>query len=126
MLVAFIREGGGLEEIAAAGGVVREQKVQPILDGMRAPGPDGPNAPRRVMLQRLLAERFGLRAHHENRDAPGSLARIPPPSPGGVASRDDGSSLSTALREQLGLRLQPQTGPVDILVIDAASWPAAN
>lgn len=38
MLVAFIWEGGGLEEIAAAGGVVREQKVQPILEGMRVAG----------------------------------------------------------------------------------------
>lgn len=29
--------------------------------------PDSPNAPRRVMLQNLLAERFGLKVHHETR-----------------------------------------------------------
>src|SRR6185437_3062604 len=28
-------------------------------------GPDGPTAPRRVMLQSLLAERFKLKVHHE-------------------------------------------------------------
>jgi uncharacterized protein (TIGR03435 family) len=172
-------------------------------------GPDGPNAPRRVMLQRLLADRFGLKVHHESRQgrvfallrarddrlgpnlrasqidcsdaaapapshcqprlAPGSLAFtgtslttlvnllprfvdhvvvdatglggrfdleltwtpgptewVAPPSDAGVAPKDDGSSLTTALREQLGLRLQAQTGPVDVLVIDAATWPTEN
>ncbi|HEV8397897.1 MAG TPA: TIGR03435 family protein [Vicinamibacterales bacterium] len=171
-------------------------------------GPDGPNAPRRVMLQQLLADRFGLRVHHESRQgqlfallrvrddrlgsrlrpsqidcgpsapapercvpriAPGSLTLtgtsltalvnllprfvdhvvidatglsgrfdldltwtpgptewVPPSSGAGVAAGDDGSSLTTALREQLGLRLQAQTGPVDVLVIEAATWPTGN
>jgi len=172
-------------------------------------GPDGPDAPRRVMLQRLLAERFGLKAHHESRPgrifallrikddqlgpnlrastldcaattappppacaprlAPGSLTLssvpltalvnllprfvdhvvvdstgltgrfdvqltwtpgptewIPPPSAAGEVPKEDGSSLTTALREQLGLRLQSQTAPVDVLVIDAATWPTGN
>jgi uncharacterized protein (TIGR03435 family) len=31
-------------------------------------GPDGPNAPRRVMVQALLAERFKLAVHHESRN----------------------------------------------------------
>jgi len=31
------------------------------------PGPDGPSAPRRVMLQALLADRFRLEVHHEIR-----------------------------------------------------------
>jgi uncharacterized protein (TIGR03435 family) len=34
------------------------------------PGPDSPAAPRRIMLQRLLADRFGLRVHHETSDRP--------------------------------------------------------
>jgi len=172
------------------------------------PGPDGPNAPRRVMLQHLLADRFGLKVHHESRPgqlfalvrvrddrlgsrlrpsqidcgasapapdtcapriAPGSLTLtstsltalvnllprfvgrvvidatgltgrfdldltwtpgptewVPPSTGAGAAVGDDGSSLTTALREQLGLRLQAQTGPVDVLVIDAATWPTGN
>src|SRR3954469_22286331 len=32
--------------------------------------PDGPSAPRRVMLQRLLAERFGLTVHVDTKEAP--------------------------------------------------------
>lgn len=31
-------------------------------------GPDGPTAPRRLMLQALLADRFGLQVHHEPRE----------------------------------------------------------
>ncbi|MEP7354348.1 MAG: TIGR03435 family protein [Acidobacteriota bacterium] len=173
-------------------------------------GPDGLSAPRRVMLQGLLADRFGLKVHHEKRQGPvyslnvvrpdgrlgpklrvssadcatpatppaqGCFARIgpgsissggmllaqfisllprfvdrvvvdstmltgrydmdlswtpapgewvAPPIPGGAAPATDGPSLFTAIQEQLGLKLQPQTGPVDMLVIDDAHQPSGN
>jgi uncharacterized protein (TIGR03435 family) len=38
-----------------------------------------------------------------------------------AAIDDDGPSLPTALREQLGLRLESRTGPVKVLVIDRVS-----
>lgn len=37
-----------------------------------------------------------------------------------------GASLFTAIQEQLGLRLEPARGPVEIIVIDAVERPAAN
>ena len=42
----------------------------------------------------------------------------PPPS--------DSPSLLTALREDLGLKLNSERGPVEILVIDSAEMPDAN
>jgi uncharacterized protein (TIGR03435 family) len=52
-----------------------------------------------------------------------SLGGGPPDSTSPAAS---GPPLSTAIQEQLGLELQPQTGPVQILVIDHAEMPAEN
>jgi uncharacterized protein (TIGR03435 family) len=44
------------------------------------------------------------------------------PTPGDAA----GSSLSTALQEQLGLRLQPQTAPVPVLVVEHIEMPTPD
>jgi len=40
--------------------------------------------------------------------------------------QSDGSSMMTALNEQLGLKLESTRGPVDVLVIDSVQAPAAD
>jgi uncharacterized protein (TIGR03435 family) len=51
----------------------------------------------------------------------GGAAAAPAPAP-----NPDLPSIFTALEEQLGLRLEPSRGPMDVLVIDRAEPPSAN
>jgi uncharacterized protein (TIGR03435 family) len=39
---------------------------------------------------------------------------------------DDGPSLFTAVQDQLGLKLEPTTAPLDVLVIEHAERPTQN
>ena len=51
-----------------------------------------------------------------------------PPGPAFPASPPDanGATLETAIQEQLGLRLDPQRGPVPVLVIERAYQPTPD
>jgi uncharacterized protein (TIGR03435 family) len=51
---------------------------------------------------------------------------LPPPPPDAGAAARAGSSILTAVQEQLGLRLESAKGPVEVLVIDDVEKPAAN
>ena len=50
-----------------------------------------------------------------------------PPPPGRDFQPDPtGPTFLEALKEQLGLKLDPQTGPVDIIVVDHVEQPSEN
>jgi bla regulator protein BlaR1 len=48
------------------------------------------------------------------------------PAPPGFTPDDAGPTFAESLQEQLGLKLEPQTGPVDVLVIDHVERPSEN
>ena len=77
-------------------------------------------------VDRIIIDRTGLTGAFDVDLA--WMPERPGAADGSNASRADlgGPSLFTALREQLGLRLEPATGPVSILVIDSVSRPTAN
>jgi uncharacterized protein (TIGR03435 family) len=50
-----------------------------------------------------------------------------PDAPGAAAPADtSGTTIFTALEEQLGLKLESQKGPVDVIVIDHVEEPSQN
>jgi hypothetical protein len=110
--------------------------------------PDGPPKDMLLMLRSLLEERFRLKTHYETRELPiyelvvaradrklgpelhksnvdceavfaARRAGVPPIDP-------NGPGLFTALEEQLGLKLAPAKGPVEVLVIDSIEHPTPD
>lgn len=84
-------------------------------------------AGRRVVDRTGLTGGFDLALYFDNRPVPGvgpgGGLRTPP---GADPPPADVVSIFTALEEQLGLKLEAQTGPVEVLVIDHVERPTPN
>lgn len=94
---------GGL----ASSGMGLQQLANTLFDRSPATGVDRP-----IADHTGLAGMFGFTLMFSSFDA--------------APSASDGASIFTALPEQLGLRLQPARGPVELLVIDSVEQPTEN
>lgn len=80
---------------------------------------------RNVIDETGLAGRFDFQLNWtSDQAADGSPVSGGPAAP--VSAGDTGSSIFTALQDQLGLRLSPGRGPVEVLVIDRVDRPSEN
>ena len=71
-------------------------------------------------LQRTVIDKTGLTARY---DFEVKFSEEQGPADNGAEA---GASLYTALQEQLGLKLEPAKGPVEVLVVDHAAMPTEN
>lgn len=78
-------------------------------------------------LERIVFDKTGLSGRFAFTLAwtPDRMPTEAPP-PGIPPIDPNGPSLFTALQEQLGLKLEPAKGPVDVLVIDSVEHPTAD
>ena len=86
-------------------------------------------------VNRIVVDKTGLKGNYDfhityTPEARGGLPGLPPGAPpiGADAPAGDpnGASLFTALQEQLGLKLDSQKGPVEVLVIDSVEQPTED
>jgi bla regulator protein blaR1 len=80
------------------------------------------------MVRRLIVDRTGLTGTFDVdlTYTPGPGEPGGQPNPEAPSNPSAAPSIFTALQEQLGLKLEPQTAPVDVLVIDHIEEPSPN
>jgi uncharacterized protein (TIGR03435 family) len=79
-------------------------------------------------LERVVVDRTGLSGVFDvNLDfAPQGLPGGPLVTDASAADPSGPPSIFTAIQEQLGLKLEPTTGPLDVLIIDHVERPSEN
>ena len=79
---------------------------------------------RSVVDKTGLTAKFNISLEFAPEDA--QRMRLPPDAPLPPSSDGTAPSIFTALQEQLGLKLESQKGPVEILVVERAEKPSEN
>ena len=84
-------------------------------------------------VQRVVVDRTGLTGDFDidltwtpDQIQQGPAAQPPPGAPPLPPIDPNGPSIFTAVQEQLGLKLEPQRGPVEVFVIDSAERPTED
>jgi uncharacterized protein (TIGR03435 family) len=79
-------------------------------------------------VDRPIIDRTNLKAYFNVRlqFAPDALQRTPPAADAPAVNGPTGPSIFTAVQEQLGLRLEPSSSPMEVLVIDSVQKPTEN
>ncbi len=113
--VETVKECGIIGNVDANGGVIR--------GGGRSMAELSKHLTGRV--NRTVVDRTGLTGSYDFvlRFTPEGMT---PRTDGAAGPSLDGTSLFTALQEQLGLKLEPQRGPVEFIVIDRIERPSPN
>jgi uncharacterized protein (TIGR03435 family) len=83
---------------------------------------------RRVVDRTGLTGGFDLALYFDNKPVPGvgPAGGLPTAAQAAEPAAADAVSIFTAVEEQLGLKLEPQTGPAEVLVIDHVERPTPN
>ncbi|MBI2686546.1 MAG: TIGR03435 family protein [Acidobacteria bacterium] len=83
---------------------------------------------RKVIDKTGIDGRFDIELHWtpEPGQGGGPFGPPPPGTPDAITSSDSGPSIFSAVQEQLGLKLESQKGPVDVIVVDSVSKPTEN
>jgi uncharacterized protein (TIGR03435 family) len=79
------------------------------------------------LTDRIVVDKTGLTGEYDiNLDFTREQGQLQAPLEGAPRQDPNGPSLFTALQEQLGLKLESQKGPVDMIVIDHIARPSEN
>ena len=84
---------------------------------------------RRIVDRTGLSGGFDVALYFDNRQIAtgvGPAGGLPPSPQAAEPAATDAVSIFTALEEQLGLKLERQTGPAEVLVIDHVEQPTPN
>jgi uncharacterized protein (TIGR03435 family) len=79
-----------------------------------------------AFLRRLVTDRSGLAGEYDLDLTYAPDPGVPPPMVNGTALTIDAPALPTAMRDQLGLKLETSRTPVQVVVIDRADPPTEN